>query len=251
MPKLSEMETKAPNILIYGPPGSGKTAFTMTLGEHLELLDLDKGSLTGLTLKDDFLEDRKKVEISWFEDTSPQKAAAFFHLKRHVMREVVDKVNAGKYPYQAIALDSLTAFGHAALRQVQSNSGHSLDVQPEIQLWNLAYTEMDNTMNLLLSLPIPFILVAHSEVVEIDGLSREQIHVVGKKYYPRLPWRFDEIWYAKAKGSGTNQSFSLQTVSTSGAVCRTRLNVPDGFEQSKGLKALLESVGYSFSPVSL
>ena len=51
--KLSEMKEKKKKILIYGKAGVGKTALVMTLGEKLQLLDVDDGVTTGKRLEDE------------------------------------------------------------------------------------------------------------------------------------------------------------------------------------------------------
>lgn len=245
MPKLSEVKIKPPKILLYGDVGTGKTAFTLTLGDRLQVLDMDEGTLTGVTLDDKFRSRRLEVDVVSCPDPDPNKATAFGCGKAHVLK-VANQAVRKAYPYDAFAIDSLTALADHAVRMVMVNSGMA-GKNPQIQHWGLAFNEIENILTVARSIPGVFILIAHAMNIEIDGNTKKEIAIPGKSLPNKIARYFDEIWFAKVQNkAGGKQAFTIQTKSTASIVARSRLNIPDGIDMSLGLEEILKQGGYEF-----
>lgn len=248
--KLSELANSPldpPRILFFGPPGSGKTAATLTFGADLELIDLDKGLRSGLSIKDNWTETRGKVEIFPCREANAQKPEAFLKAKNKLM-DVCNQVASKTYKYKVLALDSLTELGEAALRYVRANSGTLTNGKnTTLQEWGLAINEVQQCLNMLKTVPIPVVVITHElNETEESGAKRTRMWVIGAKLPDQLGAYFDEIWYARTvPGGGGSVSYTIQTLPTSAVVCRSRMGVPNGTSLSKGLPAILKEVGYS------
>ncbi len=240
--KLSELQVKAPFIIIYGPPGCGKTALTLTLGESLHLMDLDNGLLTGLTLKDQFQSERLKVDVKQFIEKEPNiKVIEFQKAKLHIF-DIAKQVAQKTWPFKVLAIDSFTALVQSAVAQVMSNSGR-VGQNPEIQHWGLAFTEVINVFSVLKTLGVPVILLAHDQEGKEEG--KIEIAIAGKKLAPKLVPFFDEILYMRAKQVGGGKiQYVLQTMNDGRVECRTRGQLPNMIDTSIGMWEVFKKMGY-------
>lgn len=246
--KVIDIQGKAPKILIWGDIGVGKTGFALTLGARAQVLDLDDGLITGVTLVDKFQIDRQSVDVVQFLEPAPHRAATVFSRVKSYIIDVSNKCSRGEYPFQAIILDSLSTYATAALAFIMNNSG-KLNGTPEIQHWGLAFSEIKNVLAVLRSLPIPVILLAHEQVKTFgSGLVKEEkleLAVSGKNLASQISLHFDEIWYMRVQpqGAGKNK-YVLQTLNDGNIPCRSRMNLPNYFDTSVGMWETLKKVGY-------
>jgi hypothetical protein len=246
--KLSELPSKPPKILLYGEVGAGKTALGLTLGENCQVIDMDDGLKTGLTLKDDWLETRKKVDVKQYFETDPaKKAEAFTKMKQYVY-SIPQEIQAKRYPFQALLLDSLTTFGDSAVAYVMANSG-KIGQNPEIQHWGLAFTEIKNVLAVLRTLPIVVVLIAHEQSKTTgkgqDAETKLEIAIPGKNLPSQICRYFDELWYLKAVPvqQGKRQ-YVLKTISDAFLTARSRSQLPDRTDTKVGMWELIKLLGY-------
>lgn len=247
--KLGEMTlARPPNILLYGPVGCGKTALALTLGERAQIADMDDGLKTGLSLKDSMYNMRTQVDVRQFLETNlPKTAVAFRGFKSFVYGLPAD-IQAKRWPFQALIIDSLTTWADAATKYIMSNGGR-IDDAPEIQHWGLSFNEITNVLGVIRTLPVPVILIAHEQVKSIGkGLNAEEkleIAVSGKNLPSKITRYFDEVWYMKAKPAGAGKmQYVVQTVSDDKKIARSRGCLPDNTDTSCGMWELLKRVGY-------
>lgn len=243
--KISDLPRKAPKILLYGPAGRGKTALALTLGARAQVLDLDDGLMTAMTLQDQWTQARQSVDAEQFLEDIPTQARAFQRVKAHILK-TSNEIRAGRWPYQALIIDSLTALSEFAVRSVMGASG-KLGEAPQIQHWGAAFIEIENVMIMLRSMPIPVILVAHDQTKNIDGVDMTEIAVPGRNLPAKITRFFDEVFYMKVRPMGGGKSqYLLQTRSTGSITCRSRGNIPDGFDTAVGMEGILKHLGYEF-----
>jgi len=236
MGKLKDAESGAFKIFLYGPPGSGKTALVLTLGEKLELLDVDTGFKTGQHLQDGFTLERGEVELTEFDD-DPIKPVLITQVKARV-KEITKLVKAGNYPYESVCLDSFTMLCEHAMRFILSLNSRKT---PQIQDWGAMYTDVEGIIVGLKALPINVIIIAHETTYELDGETRIETSIPGKKLSPKILPLFDEIWRARVKNLPQGKvGFSLQTKSTASVFCRTRCSLPDGTDMDIGMDKVFE-----------
>lgn len=244
--KLSEIKVKAPKILIYGPAGTGKTACALTLGSRAHVVDMDDGLLTGLTLQDKWSEDRQQVDVVQFLEEDPRTARAFLSVKKHLM-DVVNKARQGKWEFDALVIDSLTAMAEFAMRSVLASNGMLGNV-PQIQHWQLAFTEVENIMIILRAMPCPVILIAHDQVRTIDEQDYVRIAIPGKNMPTKITRYFDEVFYSKVKTKGGGKrEYLLQTRASGSIEAKSRGNLEALVDTSIGMTGILKLMGYEFT----
>lgn len=239
MAKLKDVESGAFKIFLYGPPGSGKTALALTLGEKLELLDVDRGFKTGQFLKDGFTEKRGEVEVTLFDESEPSKPQVLTLLKTR-LKEITAEVKEGKYPYDTVCLDSLTMLCEHAMRFVLSLNNR-LGKKVEIQDWGAMYMQVENVIVSLKALPLNVIMIAHEMTYELDGETRIETSIPGKKLSPKILPLFDEIWRMRVKNlPGGKTGYLIQTKSTASIFARTRCSLEDDTDANLGMERILE-----------
>lgn len=242
---LGEMKQTAPTILLYGAPGTGKTALVETLGSGLRLFDLDNGAVTGLTLKDKWEQERRKVDVVQVLEDDPKKGVAFTKAKSYVLG-VAEECKKGSFKHKAVCIDSFTALADAAIRYVKGNAGH-LEANTTLPEWGLAFQELENILTILRSLPLVVILIAHEDQYETEAGPRTEIAIPGRKLPRRVTGYFDEVIRTKIVNAiGGKTDFVLQTKATAGTIARSRRNLPDGTRAEIGMAEILKLMGFNY-----
>lgn len=244
MPRPSELTRLPPKILIFGPAGSGKTALTATLGDRLQLLDLERGWTTALTMRDKFTEERAKIDVVECYEEPPQFGGAHDKLVAHISK-VQKEIAAGTYKYKALGIDTLTSWVSSIVRKVGKSA------QMRIQDWGEIIREVEMVLAAVRALPIIVILNCHDELFEVKKGElvidvRTQISVPTKKLPSNIPVYFDEVWYARVapKGGGVNE-YVLQTVQEPHLIARSRGQLPNKTKSDEGMPELLKKIGYT------
>ena len=248
--KLSELvQNRAPKILLYGEVGAGKTALALTLGAKALCVDMDDGLKTGVSIKDNFSSERLQVEVRQFPEPEPQKRAVSFMAVKKFIYGLPAEIQAKRWPYEALIIDSLSSLADAAVRYIMSNSSR-LDDTPEIQHWGLAFNEIKNVMNVIRTLPCAVVLIAHEQVKSIGkGNNKEdklEIAISGKNLPSQITRYFDEVWYMRARNvGGGKRQYVVQTVGDDVVAARSRSCLPNLTDTSCGMWGLFKQIGYS------
>lgn len=245
--KLSEIKKHPPKIILAGEPGSGKTAFALTLGEGTTVIDLDDGLLTGQTFKDQFFARRQQVEVKWCKEEDPGKALAFGKALSYI-RGISDECLKGKPPCRAVVVDGLTVLAEMCMRSILGNA-NMLGKHPQLQHWGLRDLEMNNFLTTLYSLPMVVVLVTHLQQTEEEGGNTVyKIALQGKALPPQLAPKFDEIWLAKTRrGAGGKTDYTIETQGSVMFTTRSRANLPSPQDMNLGLPALLVKMGFEWA----
>jgi energy-coupling factor transporter ATP-binding protein EcfA2 len=257
--KLGETKPRHPKILIFGPPGCGKTALAQTIGGicQTRLFDFERGWFSGLTLKDKFTSARHNVDILGPTDSSGQPTG-FVDLNPAVpqawvlfMKVLTDYSKSSMLlqgTKHAWIFDSLTSMFEAALRQVVGQA------TPQIQHWGIAFHEMLNALAFMKSLPGVVLLLAHDQRDSIkknkddkDAQQIIEIAVPGKNLPSKITSYFDEVWYMNTvPAPGNRIERKLQTLKDAMIPVRSRYQLPDMTLADRGLPEILDSVGFKF-----
>jgi len=252
MPKLRDLKRKKyPNILLYGPLGSGKTIFALTLGERAQVWDFDDGLESGMNVQDEFTDFRQCVDVVQFLEKEPEKRAnAFIKCKAHAI-DVANKARKGNWNFDAIIVDSLTSMVHASLNQVLSNANH-LGKNPQIQHWGLAFIELKMVLSVIRSIPVPKIVIGHDmqknmnreEGKEDDW--RTMIALPGVNLPTEISALFDEVWYMRAKQTGGGKRrYEIQTLGSDKLDCRSRKCLENMTNTNVGAWEILKKLGHT------
>jgi len=245
MTRLDQIKDRPPHILLYGPPGTGKTALALTLGKGCQVVDLDDGLKTGLTLKDRFLSSRREVDVVQCLETNPKKANAFRRAKAAIFN-ICNAVMAGKYPFKALVVDSMTSFMDYVMRYVLDNSGRP-GTHPQIQDWGASFIETENLLTMVKSLPIVVVFTAHEYSYEVDQATHIKLALPGKSLPGKVCAYFDEVLRTKIVNlEGGKRGFVIQSKGTGSTLARSRCNLPDSTKMDLGLPAILKLMGWDW-----
>lgn len=215
-----------PSILIMGDSGTHKT-WLLSQVPGIHIFDFDKGMAVARgrdvnydTFKDNTRKGKKMAGLFEYGHAWP----AF--IKR--LNEIGDRIDKGeRIP---VGLDSLTTMSNSAMAYVLSQSGH--DGPPQIQHWGAQIQLLETVMDQLTSWPVPLLVTAHLQRNQNDLTQvTEHLPLVTGKLAGKVGIYFDEVYYAKVKGSGENRKFVVQTQSDSMAKqVKSRYNVRDETE---------------------
>lgn len=245
--KASQLNLTQTRILLWGPPGSGKTALAGTMGEKLQLIDLDGNAATLATFNDKHKAARAEVDvIQGMQVDEPGKAFAFMKVKAYLL-DVAKQIKEQKYPYKVLCIDSLTTFIDMATRmtlQTMRDKNQLHDLTLSRGQYQFMFNEVLAVLDILKALPIMSILIAHERTNETDNTQDHEVAIPGKAFPDQLRAKFPDILYCRVRPDGQGKSkFLLQTVRSYDATARSCLNIPDGLEMSLGLPEILKRAG--------
>ena len=246
MTQLSKMDKDkfGPKVIDYGKPGTGKTAFWMTLGSSCLYLDCDRGFRTGLTMQDEWTTERGKVELIECWETNPRQATAFSKTESAI-QDAANKSATGKFPYQVMVVDSFSALAENCMRHVLQANG-KLGKQPELQHWSVMYNLLAGVLNNIRSMSETVVMPMHQEIHEVDGVNIIELFVPGKKLINRITPYFDEIVHSRIKnGAAGKVKYVLIGRGTHALPVRSRSNIPPEYDKSGGAKEYLKLMGYA------
>ena len=228
--KVTDLASLPPKVLIYSPAGRGKTALALTLGERAQVIDMDGNLDVGIGLHDNLREERLKVDVKQFlDDEYPKTIKAFNRVKKY-LEGVAEDCHRGKFKFDALIIDSLTALGAASENQIMGNVG-KLGKGPSLPNWGLILREIENVITTIRLLPIPVFILAHETMFTADDISQVQIAIPGQKLPGKIVRMFSEIWYMRVRPvEGGSSEIFIQTMPTEAVVCRSGRGLKTGYK---------------------
>jgi len=246
--KAVDLKNKPPNILLYGPAGTGKTGLVSQMKDAY-IMDFDDGMLTARNMEDDFSSLRQNAEFDTFLDENPAKPRAWLDAKKKV-QSIVEEVQKGTWKYKAFGIDSLTGVAKCAQLYVMYAAGDSF-MQPQIQHWGMMVREMEGMLTRLRAMKVLKISTAHEMAIETGGVSCFTPRSITKPHsIDTLMWLFDEVWHTELRRAGQGKiNFMVSGKPSPSYRCRTRsvLNC-DIIHNKIGLAGLLEKIGFKYEP---
>lgn len=235
---LRDTPTQGSKILLMGPSGSGKTCLATTLGARATVLDLNNGLASAKTLRDKWQESRLQcdVKVCW----GPGGPSAMWNRVKGYVDTFVRAPERA-----ALVIDSLSDLLECALGSTLDASGKWKDAKPATQAeWGVAIGLVERMLWDIRSSSRLVVVTAHTQWVEQDGVMREVLACFGKALPGKIQAAFDEVWYTKVTGSGASTKRTIQSQSTGGVHCKTRLQLPDGTSTDGGMEGLLSAIGW-------
>jgi hypothetical protein len=198
-------------VVIYGPPGCGKSRFASTFPCKCGVIDLDKG---GLVYTGDH-------DIATIEpDVKGQgKTATAFKEAEAALNYFIATPD-----YDGIIIDSCTTLGDACMNYTQQLAGHYGQV-PTLPERNAALEHMKNLLTKARASHKHLIVIAHErwERDEVSGRLWCKPAVAGQ-FSSAMPVYFDETYHGAPKKVGEKLAYQFMTKADSIYTCKSRLD---------------------------
>lgn len=220
MPNTNDLtlENHTFKVLVYGPPGVGKTVFASTFPKPY-FFDCDNGllSIRGTSIDYDPYHDVTRngvLAVSGWDG----------------VREKLDEFER-ECPYLTLVVDGISTLEEYILNRFCADNGRK---DPSQQEYGQAIKEMQKLFLRLMNLPQHVVVTAHELVVkdELQGGITIQPLIIGKKFPQKLPMYFDEV-YRMHIGETTDKNGKkirrhlLHTVAGTNSCGKSRLRVLD------------------------
>lgn len=256
--KLSELPQSSPKIFVYSEIGGGKTALGLTLGARCQVADLEAGLTTGLKVQDNFTADRLATDIRLFRDDDASRPGTLWPKFKAYVYGLPKEIRDKTWNFDALFVDSFSACVESATDMIMSNSG-MIGKNPEIQHWGLAFNEVKNVFDILISLPVVLLVSGHEEIktipkgksVSTAGKEKEDVEyrlgvaTPGKNLASQILRKFDEVWYMRARPAGGGKfEYVVQTSKDAVIAAKSRGCLPNMTNTNIGMWKLVEMLGY-------
>ena len=234
-----------PTVLIYGPLGTGKTAFLTQAGKDSIYMDFDRGCKTGNTLEDKYTADRKQILVADFLEDALEVPTSYMRAYDYIQQLARDcKKDPKKIP-PVIILDSFTGFFKAAMAYIL-HLQNKVGKQPTIQSWGMVFSECERFLMKFKSIPCPKLIGAHDMILEMDdGNVKTPFGCNGKTFPTTVAALMDDVFYCQISGKGKNAKYMLTAQPSAAISCRTRTNAFKTFDMDDGFWEFLRQLGYT------
>ena len=170
MAKLGQMH---PKFMIIGTSGGGKTTALTTFPKDWRVLVLDmfgnKESLEGC----------KNIEILSYSDPDPKDPTAYMELRNDWL-EIVNQLNEEKFPYQVLALDTITGLIRFCEMHILRTNPAQVGIAgspSEFHYRGLSHAVGEFIMGFI-AFPITIVLNAHAELLRNDATGTFQYRAI-------------------------------------------------------------------------
>jgi hypothetical protein len=222
------------------------------------MMDWDEGMLTAANLKDKYFDLRNQIEFDVYKEKNFKNPVMWMKAKAKLM-EISDLCFRGKWPYDALVIDSITGMAQAIKLYVMHLSGKGVDgaalAMPMQNNWGLMVAEMEAAMTIICSLPCLVLVTAHETSIEVGSgdTAETMLRVMGitRNHSDKLPWTFDEVWYTRSLRAPKNEiDFIVSGKPSSSVVTRTRSGFTTDIKHNDiGLTGVLAKIGYTYPSV--
>lgn len=232
------LEVKSPaqvqsflNILIYGPPGVGKTYFAGTAQDHPEtspvlILDIEGGTTT--------LRHRQDIDVVRIESIAQ-------------MNEVYEMlVTDTEGYYKTIVLDSLTEFQALDIQDIlveRNNKRPDLIGEPaSMREWGITLEHVRKLVRAIRDLPYNTIITALDKVDKDDNGVVSILPALSGQAARSIPGFLDIVGYMTTYEEDGKTGRQLQTQKTRRVIAKDRTGVLDPIIENPSVPSMFEKI---------
>jgi len=198
---FSEASREPTNAVIYGIPGSGKTALALTAPSPL-LIDFEKGGRSTARAVLAPGTDARIVKINYAPNSGDGAAQAAVDQ----LSKVVDFLRNGDHQFKSVIVDPVGELQKLLMAYTIEKfpMRRPMGGQPQIGDWGHALDAVQKFVATLRALPMHTIIVAHAEQ---PGNELDDIHplVTGRNFGPFLEGAMDLLAYLYVETEQTDQ----------------------------------------------
>lgn len=259
--KLSSIDlTIAPkHIVIFGPPGSGKTKLALALAEvyNIHMLSLEAGHTVGKQLP---IAWQERINVIRIPDTraAPVAMSTMLRLVKmgkihtceaHGMNDCVVCVKnlgaswndldlATLTSNDIVLMDTSTQLTFSAMAHIGKGTDESW--KPERDDWGKLKNYMETIFSFFQVAPFNFICVSHDELSEMeDGKSSKLVPSAGSSNFARnFAKYFDTVVFTEVKNG--KHIFNTKTTYANNILTKDRFNFDFGKDNERGLLPLFQ-----------
>ena len=243
-------QNKPPNILIGGPPGSGKTCLVAQASGGY-LMDFDGHMKNVIQVKDNFSVLRNQITFDEFVDGvkivdgKPTLVSSKYLEAKAKLISISQLCIDKKWPFDALIIDTITGLCRSIQLHVMACAGHPFKKQ-QIQDFGSFICELESILTIIRAIPVLKITTAHEMIIfgaQDQQITTRLMSATKPHGANKLAWLFDQVLMAKKRFRGGGK---VEYIVTGKHEISKGPITTDIVHNDIGLTGVLKLMGYNY-----